>query len=222
MIRLRTIAQQILVTFGIVILMTISALVSSVRADSAGISAPLSISDDAYLTGVFQLDRHLNGFDQPLVSTGSFTLSPKDGLVWENQEPFPDTTVMTDRGITRVLDDGSTEVIASGAQFHQFIALISAVLAGNWDALSAHFTIAEMPPETGENNASWHVKLVPLAGLPIADQIIEITASGDQFVEHVTIKKPSGDYDDITLGNQAKASLPLPGDIAILLSGQAQ
>lgn len=220
--KFRHIARQIFMPVAVFVLTAAILPLSSARADDVAISALQPIGADEYLGGEFRLDRYLNGFDQPLVSSGAFTLSPKDGLVWQNKEPFPDTTIMTDRGIMRMLDDGSREVIASGAQFHQFIALISAVLAGNWDALSGHFTLSEIPPENAVSTSSWQVELTPLANLPIAGQIAKITASGDQFVEHVTIKKPSGDYDEITLRNQENAPLPLPDDIAVLLSGQAQ
>ncbi len=222
MIQIRQIARQIFATLSVLLLIMMALPTSSARADDAAMSALQSIGEDEYLGGEFRLDRYLSGFDQPLVSSGSFTLSPKDGLVWQNKEPFPDTTIMTERGITRVLDDGSTEVIANGAQFHQFIALISAVLAGNWDALSGHFTLSDIPPENAESTSSWQVALTPLTGLPITDQIALITASGDQFVEHVVIRKPSSDYDDITLSNQKNTPLPLPDDIAALLVGQAQ
>ncbi|MBN8198289.1 LolA family protein [Thalassospira povalilytica] len=232
--------KQIILHIALIVFFAMTGHVAPARADAALPAAKLQqIGDDQYLAGAFRLDRYLAGFEQPLISKGAFTLSPGDGLVWQNREPFPDVTVMTDRGITRIGDDGRRETITNGAQFNQFITLISAVLSGNWDALSQHFTVtersAEMDVENSvENNAetddgtdgdsasTWQIELTPIAGRPIADQIAHITASGREFVDHVRIDKPTGDHDEITLSNQTAASLPLPDDIAALLAGQAQ
>lgn len=220
--------KQIILHIALIVFLAMTGHVAPARADAALPAAKLQqIGDDQYLAGGFRLDRYLAGFEQPLVSQGAFTLSPGDGLVWQNREPFPDVTVMTDRGITRIGDDGRRETIANGAQFNQFITLISAVLSGNWDALSQHFTVTERSAETddgtdGDSARTWQIELTPIAGRPIADQIAHITASGRDFVDHVRIDKPTGDHDVITLSNQTAVSLPLPDDIAALLTGQAQ
>lgn len=185
----------------------------------ASTTMPTPISDQQYLTGTFALDRHLSGFDAPLSSTGEFTLSPSNGLIWQNLKPFPDTTVMNEQGITRKRDDGTFETIASGARFHQFIALISAVLAGNWDPLSNQFTVT--PQETAPSTAppNWQITLVPKDSNGLSEQISQIVVRGSEFVTHVTLHKPSGDRDEITLTNQERHDLPLPDDLSELLSG---
>ncbi|MEK9842963.1 MULTISPECIES: hypothetical protein [Thalassospira] len=221
-------SKQIILHIALIVFFAMTGHVASARADAALPATKLQqIGDDQYLAGAFRLDRYLAGFEQPLISKGAFTLSPGDGLVWQNREPFPDVTVMTDRGITRIGDDGSRETIANGAQFNQFITLISAVLSGNWDALSQHFIVTERSAETddatdGDSASTWQIELTPIAGRPIADQIAHITASGRDFVDHVRIDKPTDDHDEITLSNQTAASLPLPDDIAALLAGQVQ
>ena len=190
-----------------------------VNADTTGLTSTAMltpISDQQYLTGSFALDRHLDGFEAPLTSTGEFTLSPSKGLIWQNLKPFPDTTVMNDQGITRKHDDRTFETIASGARFHQFIALISAVLGGNWDPLSDQFTITPAKTATASN---WQVTLAPKNNNGLSEQISQIIVKGDEFVTHVTMHKPSGDRDEITLSNQKRHDLPLPVDLANLLSG---
>ncbi|MBV17483.1 MAG: hypothetical protein CMO05_08415 [Thalassospira sp.] len=186
------------------------------KADLPSAAMPTPISDQQYLTGTFALDRHLDGFDAPLTSTGEFTLSPSKGLIWQNLKPFPDTTVMNDHGITRKHDDGTFETIASGARFHQFIALISAVLAGNWDPLSDQFTITPAKTATAPN---WQVTLAPKNSNGLSNLVSQIIVKGDEFVTHVTLNKPSGDRDEITLNDQKRHDLPLPTDLAKLLSG---
>ncbi|PKR57736.1 LolA family protein [Thalassospira lohafexi] len=191
------------------------------KADLPSAATPTPISDQQYLTGSFTLERHLDGFDAPLTSTGEFALSPRKGLIWQNLKPFPDTTVMNDQGITRKHDDGTFETIASGARFHQFIALISAVLAGNWDPLSDQFTVTPTKTKTAQDDPGWQVTLAPKDNNGLSEQVSQIVIKGDEFVSHVTLHKSSSDRDEITLRNQKRHDLPLPDDLANLLSGNS-
>lgn len=186
-----------------------------VRADD--IPTPATIHQDQYLAGSFTMDRHLDGFEKPLSSNGDFVLSPTRGLVWHTLQPFPGTTILDDQGITRIDDQGTRDALARGDQFRQFVELISAVLAGNWQPLEQRFDIAKGTTENG----AWQVILTPKDGTTIKDQISKITATGTDFVQTVLLEKPTGDHDAITLANQALQSLPLPPEFADLLTGTA-
>lgn len=186
------------------------------RADD--IPAPATIGTEQYLGGSFTMDRHLDGFEKPLTSNGDFVLSPANGLVWRTLQPFPGTTILDDHGITRIDDQGNRDELARGDQFHQFVELISAVLAGNWQPLEQRFDITR---DTTENGA-WKVILTPKDGSTIQNQISKITATGTDFVENVRLEKPTGDHDAITLSDQSLQSLPLPPEFADLLTGAGQ
>lgn len=219
---LKTLA--VIAVLGTAILPTVSGIARAQGTLPTAIQMPTAISDQQYLTGSFALDRHLAGFDMPLASRGEFILSPSKGLVWQNLEPFPDTTIMTDQGIARKRDDGTYETIASGAQFHQFIALISAVLAGNWEPLSKQFTVTDKQTasdQTGAdaNSPEWQITLEPKNTNGLSEQISQITVMGAKFVTHVTLHKPSGDRDEITLTDQERHDFPMPDDLAKRFSG---
>ncbi|WP_404420649.1 outer membrane lipoprotein carrier protein LolA [Thalassospira australica] len=191
-------------------------MTGTARADN--IPAPSTINQDQYLGGSFTMDRHLDGFEKPLTSNGDFVLSPTKGLVWRTLQPFPGTTILDDHGITRIDDQGNRDELARGDQFRQFVELISAVLAGNWQPLEQRFDIAK---GTTESDA-WQVSLTPKDGSTIQSQITKITATGTDFVESVRLEKPTGDHDAITLSDQALQTLPLPPEFAALLTGAAQ
>ena len=182
------------------------------------IPAPATINQDQYLGGSFTMDRHLDGFEKPLTSNGDFVLSPTKGLVWRTLQPFPGTTILDDHGITRIDDQGNRDELARGDQFRQFVELISAVLAGNWQPLEQRFEIAKDTTEQG----AWQVILTPKNGSTIQNQISKITATGTDFVENVRLEKPTGDHDAITLSDQSLQGLPLPPEFADLLTGTAQ
>ncbi|MBO9509243.1 outer membrane lipoprotein carrier protein LolA [Thalassospira sp. A3_1] len=191
-------------------------MAGTARADD--IPAPATIGTEQYLGGSFTMDRHLDGFEKPLTSNGDFVLSPANGLVWRTLAPFPGTTILDDHGITRIDDQGNRDELARGDQFRQFVELISAVLAGNWQPLEQRFDIAKDTTEQG----AWKVILTPKDGSTIQNQISKITATGTDFVENVRLEKPTGDHDAITLSDQALQGLPLPPEFADLLTGPVQ
>src|SRR5215475_1777275 len=47
------------------------------------------------LRGHFEQERHLEGFQAPVKSTGTFLLVPGRGLVWRTEAPFAVTTVIS-------------------------------------------------------------------------------------------------------------------------------
>lgn len=179
------------------------------------ITPPAKINQDQYLRGSFTMERYLAGFDKPLRSNGDFILSPTTGLVWRTLDPFPGTTVLDDHGITRIDDQGNRDALARGDQFRQFVELISAVLAGNWQPLEQRFDITK---STTADNA-WQIILTPKDNTAIASQITKITATGNDYVQTIQLEKPSDDHDDIILADQGLGNLPLPPEFAALLTG---
>lgn len=207
--------RRLIASVATAVLMTAS-MTGTARADD--IPSPATIGTEQYLGGTFTMDRHLDGFDKPLSSNGDFVLSPANGLVWCTLAPFPGTTILDDHGITRIDDQGNRDELARGDQFRQFVELISAVLAGNWQPLEQRFDIAKDTTEQG----AWQVILTPKDGSTIQNQISKITATGTDFVENVRLEKPTGDHDAITLSDQALQGLPLPPEFADLLTGAGQ
>lgn len=206
---------RLIASVATAILLTAS-MTGTAHADNA--PSPATIGTEQYLGGSFSMNRHLDGFEKPLTSNGDFVLSPANGLAWRTLQPFPGTTILDDHGITRIDDQGNRDELARGDQFRQFVELISAVLAGNWQPLEQRFDIAK---DTTENGA-WKVILTPKDGSTIQSQISKITATGTDFVENVRLEKPTGDHDVITLSDQALQGLPLPPEFADLLTGTAQ
>ncbi|MCH2276625.1 outer membrane lipoprotein carrier protein LolA [Thalassospira sp.] len=207
--------RRLIASVATAVLMTAS-MIGTARADD--IPSPATIGTEQYLGGSFTMDRHLDGFEKPLTSNGDFVLSPANGLVWRTLAPFPGTTILDDHGITRIDDQGNRDELARGDQFHQFVELISAVLAGNWQPLEQRFDITR---DTTEQDA-WQVILTPKDGSTIQNQISKITATGNDFVENVRLEKPTGDHDAITLSDQSLQGLPLPPEFAALLTGPVQ
>ncbi|WP_052065785.1 LolA family protein [Thalassospira australica] len=175
---------------------------------------PSPIAENEYLRGTFELARHLNGFEKPLLSRGEFVLSPQHGLIWKTTFPFPGVTVFEEGGIFSVDQNGQRDAMAKGNETRQFVTMISSVLSGNWNPLESQFNISESTAKTKE----WNINLTPYPNSFAGSQIELITAQGNAFVQEVVIIKPSSDQDIITFDGQTIEPVPLPTEFNDLFS----
>ncbi|MEQ8389586.1 MAG: outer membrane lipoprotein carrier protein LolA [Thalassospira sp.] len=178
------------------------------KALQAETASPTPIAKNEYLRGTFELNRHLDGFEKPLLSLGEFVLSPQHGLIWKTTFPFPGVTVFEEGGIFTIDQNGNRTAIAKGTETRQFVTMISSVLSGNWDPLESQFNITK----TGVKTTGWRITLTPNANSAVGNQIELITAQGNAFVQEVVITKPSSDHDVITFDGQTIEPVPLPSD----------
>jgi len=180
------------------------------RALHAETAKPIPLDENEYLHGTFELARHLDGFEKPLLSRGEFVISPQNGLIWKTTFPFPGITVLEGDGIFTITPNGDRNAMASGSETRQFVRMISSVLSGNWDTLQSQFDITENAAQSN----TWEAILTPNTSSAVATQVNRIVASGDIFVRKVTIEKPSSDRDVITFEDQVVGILPLPREFA--------
>jgi len=180
------------------------------RALHAETVKPAPLDENEYLRGTFELARHLDGFENPLLSRGKFVISPQNGLIWETTFPFPGITVLEGDGIFTITPNGDRNAMASGSETLQFVRMISSVLSGNWNTLQSQFDITK----NSAQSSTWDVLLTPNTNSAVATQVNRIAASGDIFVKTVTIEKPSSDRDVITFDDQVVGMLPLPPEFA--------
>lgn len=205
--------RRILVLFTLctIFIVCLSTGHQALRAETA---KPTPLDQNEYLRGTFELARHLDGFEKPLLSRGEFVISPQHGLVWKTTFPFPGITVLAGDGIFTIAENGDRNAMASGSETRQFISMISSVLSGNFSPLESQFDIAESTAETN----TWKALLTPSTNSAMATQVKRIAASGDMFVKKVIIEKPASDQDVITFYNQSVGTVPLPPEFAKLFA----
>ena len=78
-------------------------LLVSVPLAGAG-ATPYSLKDGEGLMGRFVQERHLRGFERPILSEGSFFLLPRASLVWQTELPFFGRMVIDDDGLIQSVD----------------------------------------------------------------------------------------------------------------------
>jgi hypothetical protein len=172
------------------------------------------------LRGQFIQERVLKGFSAPLKTTGDFILAPGKGLIWLAREPFVATTVMTAEGISQ--RNGTAAMLNLPASKAPFLAqlydILGGALAGDPRLLERHFNVSQK-----KNASGWHLALTPrqqgtAGGMGIAD----IKIDGRRFVDHVVIRKDSGDRDQLTFLGQSLDHAPLSAEETQLLARVGQ
>ena len=120
--------------------------------------SPERVTAKEVLRGRFTQERVLAGFSKPLVSTGTFVLVPGRGLIWQSESPFRTTVVVTDAGITQLVDgQEAMKVPASRLPgLSPLYRAMAAAISGDTAGLEKSFAVAR------NNDAThWSVRLVP-------------------------------------------------------------
>jgi hypothetical protein len=168
---------------------------------------PQSVAVGEALRGHFQQTRQLAGFSKPLISEGSFVLVPGKGLIWHDEKPFANVTVITPDGILQIA--GGQEAMRLPAAklpglSHLYDALAAAV-SGNVEPLKQTFSVRQ-----SGGPAEWKIVLTPLHPDSAAmAQLKSLTLTGHRFVDSIEIDKGGGDVDHIVMQGQAVASAGL-------------
>jgi hypothetical protein len=156
--------------------------------------------------GQFEQRKTLLGFKNSLLSRGNFLVAPGQGIVWDTQQPYPSTLILTPKRLRAQQADGriTTEIEAQSEPAIRAInALLFAVMALDWPVLEQGFTLqAEFTTQQG-----WQLRLTPREPA-IGQWIAHITLEGDQRLRHIYLQEAQGDTSRITL-SQHTSSLSL-------------
>lgn len=169
-------------------------------ADAApGVRARLVQAD--VLRGTFEQEKRLQGFRNPLRSSGDFILSRERGIVWNTRKPFASTLVLgKDRLQTKHADGRKQDIIAAGnSQALSVVnSLMLALVSGNIDGLAESFAVKESLHADG----SWSLDLVPKRG-PLQKAFQRIELQGDRYVRRAVLTEARGDLTDIRFSSIA-------------------
>jgi len=150
----------------------------------------------ALVSGTFVQEKHLRGLDQPLRSTGAFTLAPGLGLLWTLHTPITQELRITPKGVARrVQGTWQTTAQQSGRENRLFLA----VLAGDTRALQTQFELALR----GDAQA-WQLRLTPSSAL-LRQIFTQISIDGGAQVTRIELEEPQGDHTILHLTTLAVA-----------------
>ncbi len=180
---------------------------------AAGLAFPAVAQDDAALAriaarveqpellrGQFVQARQVQGFRQPLRSSGRFVLAREQGVLWLTEKPFPSSLSVTPRGLVAE-NGGQVRRIDTDKEpgLRAVNALLSDLLGGELARLARDFSI-EVAHEDADG---WRLKLTP-RGEPLSRVFDAIALQGADVVESVSLIEGNGDVTDIAFSQLAK------------------
>lgn len=149
--------------------------------------------------GDFEQKRTLAMFDQPLTSTGQFTLDKTHGLLWRQDVPFTVQLVLTKDKLRQTFADQPAQVITAkdNPMAFYFSHIFLAVFHGDTDQLKQQFDMTFKA-----DNGQWTLALTPKAA-PLNAVFDTITLGGKSDLERLTLQEIRGDKTDILFSNQS-------------------
>ncbi len=147
------------------------------------------------LSVAFTQYRHLKSIPTPLTSIGTLKLLPQRGLIWNTKKPFPNTLVMTKKGLFQQRD-GDLIPLTKGPQSTFIFDLLSKVLEGDFQNSLDAFEIENIPSK----EAQWAVQLTP-KDQQLKEMLRTIDIYGTTQTSLVIIHRSNGDYDEIHFEN---------------------
>ncbi|KFL37847.1 hypothetical protein N788_01380 [Arenimonas donghaensis DSM 18148 = HO3-R19] len=187
------------------------------------LAAPVSAADVAagvrerleqptVLRGRFEQEKQVQGFKNPLRSSGDFLLLREHGIAWDTTAPFASNAVLTRQRMATRLPDGSEQVLidaAEGPAASATASLLMALVAGDLDVLAERFDIRE----TLHGSAAWELHLVPKEAA-LQRVFSGLRLAGDRHVREVLIEEAGGDRTRVRLLDLA-SDPPAPSDAEV-------
>jgi hypothetical protein len=137
--------------------------------------------------GQFVQQKFLRSLPQPLTSTGVFTLSAAQGLLWELRAPLHQDLLLTPAGMFRRDDGGKWQALPQPAGAGRETRLFLTVLAGDTQGLQDNFDIA-----LSGGAAEWQLVMTPKSAL-LKQIFTDIQISGGKLVQRIELRETQGD-----------------------------
>lgn len=148
--------------------------------------------------GEFTQLRHIEMFEQPLSSAGKFLLDKQNGLLWQQNSPFPVNLVLTQDKLRQTFANQPPQVITEkeNPMAFYFSHLFLSVFHGDTQQLNKQFT---MTLHTGDGQ--WQLNLTP-RNEPLNSVFTSITLTGRDDIDGLILQEVRGDKTEIQFTNQ--------------------
>lgn len=159
----------------------------------------------AVVRGEFEQKKTLKGFNNALLSRGTFVVARNKGVVWQTNEPFASVLVLTRDRLLSLQSNGSVATRIDAQQQPGLRAvnqLLFALMSADVNALNRQFRIEAQPAPAG----SWSLRLVPIDPM-LAQWVGTVTLQGDRFVRLARFVEPQGDVSEIRFSDQTTANV---------------
>lgn len=160
--------------------------------DLAAIQTRLKLP--AILRCEFRQQRQLAGFKQTMQATGFMVLTQKQGIIWQQQQPFAQTIVLTPTALKQSIN-GQVQVIEAQKQadLFYFVTTLSQVMAGDFNRLKQSFTVLD----GRHSSAAWQLGLQPKQA-PLNKVFQRIDLNGRQLIDSVRLQDAQGGHTQLS------------------------
>lgn len=165
----------------------------------------------------FSQKKQMAALKRPLLTEGKLVYSSAHGVLWQIEKPYKVAYLLGEDSIIEIAADGSrkqrgTRDIPGLAQVGR---VFRAMLGANTSAMQSHFAA-----EASGKLAQWQIVLRPKQ--PQIQQFIsQLTLSGGQFVETISIDEASGDLTQIRFHDATALAAPSEAELQLLQSLKA-
>ncbi|HTK01369.1 MAG TPA: outer membrane lipoprotein carrier protein LolA [Bordetella sp.] len=137
--------------------------------------------------GQFVQQKYLRSLPQPLTSTGLFTLSATNGLLWELRAPLHQDLLLTSSAIFRRDDGGKWQALPQAVGAGRETRMFLTVLSGDTQALQDNFDMT-LSGSAGD----WQLVMTPKSAL-LKQIFTDIRISGGKLVQRIELRETQGD-----------------------------
>ncbi len=156
------------------------------------------VQDAPVVRGQFTQRKTVQGFKQPLQSSGDFVAARGKGIAWLVRKPFASTLIVKPDSLLSRGADGRVAMQMKAQDepvLRTINAMLFAVMAADLEQLGQYFEV------TGQVQAgSWTLHLVPRDAM-LAQWLQAVDLRGQQFVQEVQLQEARGDHSQILIQN---------------------
>lgn len=158
------------------------------------------------LRGDFSQVKTLQMFNQPLVSDGTFLLSHQQGLIWQQNSPFPVSLVLAKAKLSQRFEGQPAEVIEAkdNPMVFYFSHLFLSLFKGDLTSIESQFTM----DLSSDDKEQWLLHLTPKQS-PLNKVFKYIEITGNNKIETLTLLELSNDSSVISFSNINPQQAPL-------------
>lgn len=161
------------------------------------------LTTEPVVRGHFEQRKTVQGFRNPLLSTGDFVVSRQRGVLWRTVSPFASTLVVTpDRVVSRQADGTLARRLSANDEpaVRAVSETLFAVMSADLAALAQRFRIeGELAGAEG-----WRLQLLPREPA-LARWLQRADLEGDRYLRVVRLQEGGGDSTQIRLAGHSTA-----------------
>lgn len=157
----------------------------------------------------FEQTRTIKDLPQPLRSQGEMLIARDEGLLWDQQSPFPMLLMLDDTRMVQQVNGQPAQVVTAenNPQMFQFNHLLRGLFQADRKTLEQNFRL----DFEDKGDGRWSLRLTPTT-TPLDKIFASIDLAGQTYLEAITLNDKQGDLTTIALSRHQLTPAALTDD----------